>query len=238
MGVALSSIKDCQFIVPGFSSELAIKTFEGFFEKNQIYGLFNKNKITINHKNVSLTKVNIESEREIKEYIFSIKDNLKNVVLVNFAACSIDGLSSRYSSKDWDSTFNINVKSNFLFSKHLSSVMIANKWGRIINISSVRSLSGAVGASAYSSSKSALIGLNRSIAKENARFGITSNILNLGYFDSGLFRKFTPERKAKYLNEVPSKKLGSAYDIFSAIHFLISSDYTNGSVITIDGCME
>lgn len=232
------SIKNCQFIIPGFSSELALKTFKGFFETNEIYGLYNKNKISINHKNVRLNQINIESEKDIEEYILSIRDNLKNIVLVNFAACSIDGLSSRYSSKDWDTTFNINVKSNFIFSKYLSPIMIANKWGRIINISSVRSLNGAVGASAYSSSKSALIGLNRSIAKENARFGVTSNILNLGYFDSGLFRKFTPERKAKYLNEVPSKKLGSYKDIYNAIHFLISSDYTNGSVITIDGCME
>ena len=232
------SIKNCQFIVPGLSSELALKTFEGFFEFNEIYGLYNKNKISINHKNVKLSQINIESEEEIKEYISGIRENLKNIVLVNFAACSIDGLSSKYSSKDWNTTFNINVKSNFLFSKYLSPIMIANKWGRIINISSVRSLDGAVGASAYASSKSALIGLNRSIAKEHARFGVTSNILNLGYFDSGLFKKFTPERKSKYLSEVPSKKLGSHNDIFNAIHFLISSDYTNGSVITIDGCMN
>ena len=171
------SIKNCQFIVPGLSSELALKTFEGFFEFNEIYGLYNKNKISINHKNVKLSQINIESEEEIKEYISGIRENLKNIVLVNFAACSIDGLSSKYSSKDWNTTFNINVKSNFLFSKYLSPIMIANKWGRIINISSVRSLDGAVGASAYASSKSALIGLNRSIAKEHARFGVTSNIL-------------------------------------------------------------
>ena len=232
------SIRNCQFIVPGLSSELAENTFKDFFDMNKIYGLYNKNKISINHKNVRLNQINIESEKEIKEYVSSIKDNLKNVVLVNFAACSIDGLSSNYLSKDWDTTFNINVKSNFLFSKYLSPIMIANKWGRIINISSVRSLDGAVGASAYSSSKSALIGLNRSIAKENARFGITSNILNLGYFDSGLFSKFTPEKKAEYLREVPSKKLGSSIDIYNAIQFLIFSEYTNGSIITIDGCMN
>ena len=232
------SIKNCQFIIPGLSSELAQKTFEGFFEFNEIYGLYSKNKISINHKNVKLNQINIESETEIKEYISSIRNNLKNIVLVNFAACSIDGLSSKYTSKDWDTSFNINVKSNFLFSTYLSPIMIANKWGRIINISSVRSQNGAVGASAYASSKSALIGFNRSIAKEYARFGITSNILNLGYFDSGLFKKFSPERKSKYLSEVASKKLGSSNDIFNAIHFLISSDYTNGSVITIDGCMN
>jgi NAD(P)-dependent dehydrogenase (short-subunit alcohol dehydrogenase family) len=232
------SIKNCQFIVTGLSSELAQKTFEGFFELNEIYGIYNRNKISINHKNVQLSKINIESEEEIKDYISSIRDNLKNIVLVNFAAYKIDGLSSKYSSKDWDTTFNINVRSNFLFAKYLSPIMITNKWGRIINISSVRSQNGAVGASAYLSSKSALIGFNRSIAKEYARFGITSNILNLGYFDSGLFKKFTPERKLKYLSQVPSKKLGSSDDIFSAIHFLVSSDYTNGSVITIDGCMN
>ena len=158
--------------------------------------------------------------------------------LVNNAGIMPLSLLAKGRTDEWDHMIDVNIKGVLYGIDSVYSHMIERESGQIINISSVRSLNGAVGASAYSSSKSALIGLNRSIAKENARFGVTSNILNLGYFDSGLFRKFTPERKVKYLSEVPSKKLGSSNDIYNAIHFLISSDYTNGSVITIDGCME
>ena len=232
------SIKNCQFIIPGFSSELALKTFKGFFETNEIYGLYNKNKISINHKNVRLNQINIESEKDIEEYILSIRDNLKNIVLVNFAACSIDGLSSRYSSKDWDTTFNINVKSNFIFSKYLSPIMIANKWGRIIHISSAKALRGSQGSSAYSASKSALNAFNKSIAKEYARFGITSNIISLGYFDYGLFKKLNPKLKQNFINSVPSKLMGSHEDVSSCFEYIVKSPFTNGENITIDGCMD
>ena len=116
--------------------------------------------------------------------------------------------------------------------------MINNKWGRIIHISSEKALRGTVGSSIYSSSKSALAGLSRGIAKEYARFGITSNIINLGYFDSGLLRKLPKKTKERFVDSIPTKKLGSPKNITSCIKFLIESDFTNGSSITIDGCME
>ena len=79
---------------------------------------------------------------------------------------------------------------------------------------------------------------HRSMAKEYARFGISSNVLSLGYFDSGLYRKLDESLKKEFINGVPSKKLGTSEDIYHAINYLILSSYTNGSIVTIDGCMQ
>jgi len=182
--------------------------------------------------------LDLSSEEEIKKYINNLKNNLSNVVLINFAAFKKDFLINDIKSQDLEQAFKVNIFSNFLLMKYLGPIMINNKWGRVIHISSEKGIRGSIGASAYCASKAGLNGLNRSIAKEYARFGVTSNIINLGYFDSGLFRKLPEKLKKEYIESIPTKKLGDPNNIFNCISFLIESDFTNGSVITIDGCMS
>ena len=208
-------------------------------KENIIYGTFNSNKLDIKgDNNIHLSQLNLQNEDNIKDFIDSIKKNLSEVVVINFAAYKDDSLVVNQNIDSWDKAFSINVSSNFLLSKYLLPVMIQNKWGRFIHISSERGMRGFAGSTAYSASKSALYGFSRSLAKEYARLGITSNVISLGYFDSGLYRKLDKKLQKTFIEGVPSKKLGSAEDIYHAINFLILSDYTNGSVITIDGCME
>ena len=231
------SIKNCQFIVPGLSSELALKTFEGFFEMNEIYGLYNKNKTPINHKNVRLNQINIESEKEIKEYILSIRDSLKNIVLVNFAACSIDGLSSRYSSNDWDTTFNINIKSNFLFSKYLSPIMIANKWGRIINISSASASIGNRGQSNYAAAKAGVEAFTKSLAKEVGKRDITINSVAPGFISTDMTEQNEGVNSEYVVKEIPLGRFGEPNEVASLVGFLCSEDasYITGQTVHING---
>lgn len=208
-------------------------------KENIIYGTFNSNKLDIKgDNNIHLSQLNLQNEDNIKDFIDSIKKNLSEVVVINFAAYKDDSLVVNQNIDSWDKALSINVSSNFLLSKYLLPVMIQNKWGRFIHISSERGMRGFAGSTAYSASKSALYGFSRSLAKEYARLGITSNVISLGYFDSGLYRKLDKKLQKTFIEGVPSKKLGSAEDIYHAINFLILSDYTNGSVITIDGCME
>jgi len=231
-------IKNKQFIVTGYSSDLANMALAKFSKHNEIYGTYNSNKIDVNEKNIFLNKLDLSNEKSIKKYVDKIKNNLSEIIIINFAAYKSDSLILNYKKSDLMNAFNINVFSNFLLTKYLTPSMINNKWGRIIHISSEKALRGTVGSSIYSSSKAALIGLNRGIAKEYARFGITSNIINLGYFDSGLFRKLPDKTKSEFINSIPTKKLGSPSNIYNCISFLIESDFTNGSIITIDGCMD
>ena len=130
---------------------------------------------------------------------------------------------------------NVNLRAVFLLNKLLVKKMIDDNWGRIIHLSSIASTRGVPGTVAYSASKSALSGLSRVFAKEYARFGITSNVISLGYFDSGLIETLSDKMKEKIMKELPSGKLGNCINIANAINFLINSDYVNGSVLSIDG---
>ena len=132
----------------------------------------------------------------------------------------------------------VNLKGNFLLTQGLLPQMIQEKCGRIIHISSVIGMSGRVGTVAYSASKTALLGMSRVLASEYGRFNITSNILNLGYFESGLADTLKGDVKKEVLSRIPSKSFGKISDIANAVEFLIKTGYVNGSVITIDGAFQ
>lgn len=227
-----------QFVVTGYSSNVAQEAMQKFAQNNIIYGTYNTNKPNINNKNIFISHLDLQNEEDVKNFIESIKDNLTKVVVVNFAAYKDDSLVVNQNLQSWEKAFSVNVSANFLIAKYILPIMLKNKWGRFIHISSERGLRGSAGSTAYSSSKAALQGLSRSMAKEYARFGISSNVLSLGYFDSGLYRKLDESLKKEFIKGVPSKKLGSSEDIYHAINYLILSGYTNGSIVTIDGCME
>ena len=127
----------------------------------------------------------------------------------------------------------VNLKGNFLLTKELLNTMIRQKWGRIIHV--VSSGLGDVGTLTYSTSKFALLGMSQVLAREYAKFGITSNVLQLGYFRTGMWNKLTDDKKIELLNEIPNKELGDVRDIVSAIDFIIRTNYLNGSVIALDG---
>ena len=151
------------------------------------------------------------------------------------ATFSKDGLLANYKTDDWKKTFDVNLNGPFYLIKNLLPLMIAQNWGRIINISSFLSNNGAIGASAYSSSKSALIGLTKSLSKEYGRFNINSNIIELGYFNGGLADTLSNQIRNDILKKIPSKKLGRIEEISSLIGLIIDSSYINGSTLKING---
>ena len=96
-------------------------------------------------------------------------------------------------------------------------------------------MQGAQGTSAYTASKAGIIGLSKVISKEYAQFNVTSNVLNLGAFDTGLYKKLNQSLKKKILSAIPSKKLGCLNNISNSIKFLIESEFVNGAVIDVNG---
>ena len=113
--------------------------------------------------------------------------------------------------------------------------MISQKWGRIIHCSSIVGSLGANGAGIYASSKSALIGYNKTLSKEYGRFGITSNILELGYFENGLINSFSKEKINQIITQTSSKRLGIVNDIIAAIEFIEKSNFYNGEILKLNG---
>jgi len=220
-------------VLTGASGGLGSKIIRNLLSIDDIILIYNNNKIE--YKGTSSHKLNIINEDEVVNFIKLQKQNLKNITLVNMATFSEDGLLANYSTENWKKTFDINVNGPFFLIKHLLPLMIAQNWGRIINVSSYLADNGAIGASAYSSSKSALIGLTKSLSKEYGRFNINSNIMELGYFDGGLADTLSDKIKNNILKKIPSKKLGKIKEVSSCIRLLIDSSYINGSIIKING---
>ena len=220
-------------VLTGASGGIGLEILEGLSKIDDVLAIYNSSKPkNINLPNIEFEKVDISDPDEILSFIDRNKKNLTNVTLVNLAAVSIDGLLANYDLEDWETVIRVNLSSNFLFSRHLIPLMIKDKWGRIIHVSSTNS---AIGAGAYSSSKSGLEGLSKALSREYARYNITSNIIKLGVFNTGMFHALSEKNQKAFLDRIPSKKLGQTSNVTNAISFLIDSDFVNGASITIDG---
>lgn len=185
----------------------------------------------INHK------INLSLEQDVKNFGTLVKNNYAKITLIHAAALSKDGLAAQFRTSDWDDVMDVNLRGTFFLNRELLIPMINEKWGRIIHFSSVAGLRGMPGTLAYSTAKTGLSGMSRVIAREHARFGITSNVLALGYFNTGLIETLSEKVRKKIIDELPSRKLGNPSDIVNAIEFLMKSECTNGSVLNIDGAI-
>jgi len=169
---------------------------------------------------------------------FDLKEKLikdAKIIFINFAVYKEDRIFLNQTMDNFIETYKVNVLTNIHPLQSLIPKMISAKWGRIIFVSSTGGVRGDIGISSYAASKSALLGLSGSLSKEYGKFGITANILSLGYFDSELLKK-VPEKKLNALMAgIPGRKIGTGRDIAAAIRMLIDSDYINGSVIKLDG---
>ena len=184
-----------------------------------------------NHKVEGGYRVDLTNLREIKDFVNMLKPT--HITVVHLAAVKIDEVSAFCNEDNWDKVMDVNLKGNFFLTKELLGIMMKERWGRIIHILS--SGLGDVGTLTYSTSKFGLLGMSQVLAKEYARYGITSNILQLGYFETGMWHKLSDDKKKELLGQIPSKELGDVQNIVNAIEFIIKSDFVNGAIINIDG---
>ena len=231
----LSIIKDKQFIIIGANSGLANFSVKKFSRRNLVFGTYNKSRPKETKDFYLLKKLDLSKKKQIEAFINKISKDLSKIVLINFGVFNQDNLLVNVEEEELLNSFQINVFSNFYLNKMLIPIMIKNNWGRIIHLSSQRAFQGAKGASVYGASKSSLIGLSNNIASEYARFGITSNIINMGYFESTLFYKLDKSLQKEYLNSIPGKKLGTAEDIFNVLEMIVKNPFMNGSIIDLHG---
>ena len=170
-------------------------------------------------------------EKIIKKY----KKILKDIKILNLATVSYDNLLASAKRDEILNLININILSNVYLTQLVLPLMITQRKGKIVHFSSTRALEGDIGISLYALSKTSLIGFSNSIAKEYARFNITSNIITLGYFDGKLLDNIPNDIKKKLLKKIPSKKLGRHKDIIRTLDFIFSCNYLNGANIKLDG---
>jgi NAD(P)-dependent dehydrogenase (short-subunit alcohol dehydrogenase family) len=222
-------------IITGASGGVGSAILKNLFVTDKIIGLYNTNKPAATNKDILYEKVDLHNEDQIIKFIDKYREELLNITLIHCAAVKSDKLMLNLSSSDWESVFNVNVKGVFLLTKHILKIMIGDQWGRVIHLSSKGGEVGDIGTAAYSSSKTALFGMSKVLSREYASFGITSNVISLGAFNTGLYTALSNKLKKEILEKIPSKEVGDIINISNAIKFIINSDYVNGSVITIDG---
>lgn len=158
-------------------------------------------------------------------------------VLVNNAGITRDGLLMRMSEEDFDSVLRINLKGAFNTIRHSSNIMLKQKSGTIINLSSVVGLMGNAGQANYAASKAGLIGLTKSTARELAPRGITCNAIAPGFIATDMTESLSEQVKEQMLSNIPLKAYGTGEDVARAAVFLAKNRYITGQVLNVDGGM-
>jgi len=160
-------------------------------------------------------------------------------VLVNNAGVTRDGLLARMKSEDWDAVINTNLKGAFNLTRTVGRLMVRQRSGRIINISSVIGLMGNAGQANYAASKAGLIGFSKSVAREFASRGITCNVICPGFIETDMTRELKEDMRTKLLERIPLQRFGQPEDVAGVVAFLCSpaSSYITGQILTVDGGM-
>ena len=167
------------------------------------------------------------------------------LVLVNNAGVTADGLSMRLSDEDWDRVLEVNLTAAFRLTRSVVGPMMRQRFGRVINVSSVVGLRANAGQANYAASKAGLIAFTRTVAVEVARRGVTVNAVAPGLIETELTRDFTPNGSDAsssngLLDAIPARRTGSAEEVAACIRFLASDEasYVTGAVLPIDGGMS
>ena len=189
-------------------------------------------------ENLLPIKLDVTSRNDVKDCFDELKSkNLLPDILINNAGITADQLFLRMSDNDWDNVINTNLTGTFNLTKIFLKNMIKNKFGRIINISSISGLMGNPGQVNYSSSKAALNGFTKSLAKEVGSRNITVNCVAPGFIDTDMTSYIGQNERNEILKKIPLNKFGSPEDISKLVMFLMSDEasYITGQTISIDG---
>ncbi len=183
-------------------------------------------------------KGDVSNFEEVKLIIDKCMEKFGSLdVLVNNAGITKDNLLLRMSEQEFDDVINTNLKGAFNMIKHASKIMLKQRSGNIINMSSVVGLTGNAGQVNYSASKAGIIGMTYSTARELASRGILCNAIAPGFITTDMTDVLSDKVKENILSNIPLKKLGTTKDISETAVFLAKSSYITGQVITVDGGM-
>jgi len=160
-------------------------------------------------------------------------------ILVNNAGIVRDNIMMRMSLEEWDAVFNTDLRSMFVTAQAALRGMMRNRWGRVINLSSIVALSGNPGQANYVAAKAGVIGLTKSLAREYASRNITANAVAPGFIDTDIVAVIPDNIKAEMLKQIPLGRIGKPEEVAEAIAFLASerAGYITGQVLSVNGGM-
>jgi len=187
-----------------------------------------------------VVELDLASDDSIKQaFAATAKEFGRIDILVNNAGITKDGLALRMKKDDWNAVIETNLTGTFRAIQQVLQGMMRERWGRIVNITSVVGQAGNAGQANYAASKAGLIGLTKSMAQEMASRQITVNAVAPGFIETDMTSSLSPELKQKVLEAIPLRRLGCAQDVAAAVRFLASEEagFITGHVLAVNGGM-
>lgn len=220
-----------RIIIIGASRGIGKCLYEMFKEhRYDVIGTYCSN----NNGNTNLLHLDSSDLVEVNRFAEEYKTN--RVVLINCAGISYNAFAHKSNLEKWRRVIEVNLIGTFNVIHSFLPYMRENKWGRIINFSSVVTKMPTPGVSAYAASKSALIGLTKTLSIENAMLGITVNSINLGYTNAGMGINDVPKKYREIIiDKIPEKRFCEPIEIFNTIEYIIKTEYLSGSIIDLNG---
>ena len=190
--------------------------------------------------NINILKFDISDHSKIEEFIENTSSQLAGLdVLVNNAGINMDNLSLRMKDEEWKKVIDVNLGATFFLCKYAIKKMLKNKYGRIVNITSIVGHTGNLGQANYAASKAAIIGMSKSLAIEYAKKNITINCVSPGFIQSNMTDNIVESIKAVLTSRIPMSKLGTGEDVSNTVAFLSSdaASYITGQTLHVNGGM-
>jgi len=242
----MNSLKDKNIIVTGASGGIGNSIVEKFYENGaNILATGTRieklEELRKKFNNIKIIKFDISQHEKIENFINTATEELGGSLdcIVNNAGITKDNLTIRMSLEEWTKVIDVNLTSTFLMCKYSIKKMLKNKFGKIINITSVVGHTGNVGQANYTASKAGIVAMSKSLAIEYAKKNINVNCISPGFISTAMTDQIDEKHKEAIIAKIPSNRLGKPEDIANAVIFLGSknSDYINGETIHVNGGM-
>lgn len=223
-----------KILIAGASGGIGKYLAEHLCVEYEVFGTYNTRKPDSRYC-YRLSKVDVTKESDVEDWVFSSVAENDEIAFIYCVGTNYNCMSHKSDTFMWRSVIESNLFGVQNILRHLLPKMRARHFGRVILLSSVVPQLGVPGTSAYSASKAALWGLSKAVAAENAKYGITINTINLGYFDIGMIHEVPVDMLEKIVETIPIGILGDPKNILKATEFILSADYLTGASINLNG---
>ena len=239
------NLKNKKVLITGATGGIGNSLVQKFYSKGSsiIATGTNEEKLDLlkkNYPNIQIKKFGLENHDQIENFIETIYGNLKGLdILINNAGITLDNLSIKLTEENWKKVLDINLTSSFLMCKFAIKKMLKNRYGKIINITSIVGHTGNLGQSNYAASKAGVVAFSKSLAIEYARKNININCVSPGFIKTDMTDNINEDFKKVLISKIPSGDLGTGEDVSNCVAFLASdlAKYINGETIHVNGGM-
>ena len=239
------NLKDKKILITGATGGIGnalVEKFSSFGSKIVATGTNEEklNNLKKKYPKIFTERFKLDEHKKIEQFIETVSEKAGGLdILVNNAGITLDNLSIRLTEENWKKVIDINLTSTFLMCKFAIKKMLKNKYGKIINITSIVGHTGNLGQANYAASKAGIIAFSKSFAIEYARKNININCVSPGFIKTEMTDKINEEFKKNLISKIPSGNLGTGEDISNCVAFLASdmANYINGETVHVNGGM-